>query len=156
VQGPALVTVDAPLERVPLFQHEDAIVVLAHPRIVTLLDNGDEPGGDDDMGALRVVRALASAGVGAAQATVDDIIAARTVDGDTLRVDVLADAPRPLVIDVWIDGAFTLVTPSAATVDDEDALLACALTTTPCALIEDGRVRVAATGRDLAMEVVLE
>lgn len=150
IEGPGLTTVDAPLERVPLYQREDAIVVLAHPRIVTLLPNGDEPGGDDDMGAMRVVRVMS--GATAAQATVGDIIAARTVDGSTLRVDVLADAPRPLVVDLFVDGAFTLVT-AAESVTDEDALLAC---TSSCSLVEDGRVRLAGSGRDLALEVELE
>jgi alpha-D-xyloside xylohydrolase len=150
VEGPALVTVDAPLERVPLYQRENAILVLAHPRIVTLLPNGDEPGGDDDMGALRVVRVMS--GATAAQATVGDIIAARTVDGSTLRVDVLADAPRPLVIDLWLDEPFTLVT-AGEQVADEDALLTCSST---CVLLEEKRVRLAGTGRDLALEVELE
>lgn len=152
VDGPGTATVDAPLERVPLFQNENAILVLSHPRIVTLLDNGAEPGGDDDMGAARVVRVMS--GTTAAQATVGDIIAARTVDGTTLRVDVLADAPRPLIIDLFVDRAFTLA-PSIETddVDDEDGLLAC---TTTCVLVEPGRVRLAGSGRDLALQVTLQ
>jgi alpha-D-xyloside xylohydrolase len=165
VTGPAQTTVDAPLLRVPLFLREDAIVVLSDPRIETLLDNGDEAGGLDDMGARRVVRAFAGAtGVAVAQATVGDIIASRSFDSaggaraGTATLEVFVDAPRPLVADLWIaDGAAAnaRVDGTEALVLDEAALLACAPTAT-CLFIETTRVRAAATARSLTLTVDVE
>ncbi|MBI1945581.1 MAG: glycoside hydrolase family 31 protein [Deltaproteobacteria bacterium] len=141
IEGPGLVVVDAPLDLVPLFVEDNAMLVLGHPRLVTLLDNGATPGGYDDLGAARVVRATAG---DARTVTVGDLTVERAA-GDALDLTLTSATSRPLVVDAWpAPGANVTVDGAApATVADEDALLAC---TSPCVLVEGQRVRVAFSG----------
>jgi alpha-D-xyloside xylohydrolase len=153
VTGPGAVTVDAPLELVPLFLKDDGIVVLSDPRLMTVLDNGDAVGGNDDMGTRRVVRTFTG---GAAQAVVGDVVALRSQDGGATTVDVVADGGRPLVVDLWLKAGESVGSATisgrddALTVTTEEALLECA---DACVLVEDHRVRAAATGRQLTLTV---
>ena len=139
IEGPGLVQVDAPLERVPLFVEENAILVLGHPRLLTLLENGSAAGGFDDLGAARVVRATAG---DARTVSVGDVTVARTA-GAALDLTITSVAARALIVDalpapgtnVTVDGA------APTTVADEAAFLAC--TAPACVLVEGVRVRVA-------------
>ncbi|MCC7073681.1 MAG: glycoside hydrolase family 31 protein [Deltaproteobacteria bacterium] len=138
IEGPGLVRVDAPLERVPFYVEENAILVLGHPRLVTLLDNGAAPGGLDDLGDARVVRAAAG---DARSVTVGELSVTRAA-GEALDLTLSSATARALIVDalpapgssVTVDGV------APAPVGDEDALLAC---TTPCVLVQGTRVRVA-------------
>ncbi len=138
IEGPGLVRVDAPLERVPLFVEENAILVLGHPRLVTLLDNGTAPGGADDLGAARVVRATA----GDTRTVAVGELTVERAAGDALELTITSASARALVVDalpapgsdVTVDGV------APAPVASEDALFAC---TAPCVLVEGTRVRVA-------------
>lgn len=140
LEGPGTATVDAPLERVPLFVNEDALLVLGHPQLVTLLDNGAAPGGFDDLGQARVVRASAG---GARTVTIGDVTVERAAS-DALDLTITSPVSRALIVDalpapgsnVTVDGAPPTV------VADEAALFACAAL---CVLVEGQRVRVATT-----------
>lgn len=165
IVGPAVVTVEAPLARVPLFMREDAIVLLADPRLQTLLPNGDEVGGLDDMGERRIVRAFI--GAQPAQVTVGDVIATRSfaqtsASAGSARLDVLADAARPLIADLWLTESAVVsarvdgvAQDALVAVTSETALLACDPSAT-CLLIEPTRVRAAASGRSLSLVVEIE
>lgn len=137
VEGPALVEVAAPLERVPLFVDEAAIVVLGHPRLVTLLDN-EGADGFDELGRARVVRATAG---DERQVVVGEVSVTRAA-GSALDLALEGEGERLWIVDarpapgttVTVDGA------TPASVADEAALLDCA--DAPCVLVQEGRVRV--------------
>ncbi len=152
VQGPGLQTVDAPLERLPLFVREDAIMVLSDPRLLTTLDNGDAPGGGDDMGQSFVARIVATSASPRSDTSLEvgDVRVRRRVlagvSGATL-VEVDAGGPGEVIVDLHTPG----VTAPDVSLDpahqpvrvtDEAALLSCTGLQT-CLLVEPGRVRAA-------------
>lgn len=136
--GPGTVDVPAPLEQVPLFVAQGALLVLGHPRLVSLLDNGDASGGFDDLGEARVVRSSTGP---ARTANVGGVTVTRA-DGASLDLSLRSEVERLWIVDAWpapgprasVDGA------EAVAVGTEDELLACA--TPPCALVEGNRTRV--------------
>lgn len=145
VEGPGTVEVTAPLERAPLYVQEDAMLVLGHPRLVSLLDN-EGADGFDELGRARVVRA----GAGDERSVEVGEVTVRRAAGSALDLTLEGEGERLWIVDarpapgtgVTVDGA------APESVDDEDALFACA--TASCALVEEGRVRVgvrAATAR---------
>jgi alpha-D-xyloside xylohydrolase len=144
--GPTSVSIDAPLEVLPLFQRVQTPVILAHPDLVTAVPADDPAIGDiESHGALRRVRVAAGVdnvayGVG--------LRASATTSGDAVEVSTTSDDARPWAVELRLradgvgparDAAVRVDGDAPSEVEDETALWAC---DAACVLREDARVLV--------------
>lgn len=140
-EGPATITVDAPLDTLPLFQRAGVPLLLGHPELDTAVDADDATVRDyAELGDVRIARVAAGPG---SAAVAGDLAVTTAQDGGAFTVDVTGEETRRVAIDFRTpEGESVAVSASGAAateVADEAALWEC---TTRCVLREADRVLV--------------
>jgi alpha-glucosidase (family GH31 glycosyl hydrolase) len=157
VSGPGVTTIDAPLDRLPVFVRDDSVLVLSDPNLDTALPCASCSGDVDK----RVVRAWLPAKDEAAHASAGDVVATRKLAGKSASLAVTSTSARAFIVDLRL-GDHALASTSSVTipgktatfVTDEASLDACS---DGCVLVEAHRVRASlAATKSAELDVVLQ